>query len=254
MNKAVLFWMGFVSALAISADAQEEKAVFSVTSDFNSKYVWRGHNLVDDWVWQPSIGLSKGAWSAGIWGNLDMTDENSQSGEFTEYDFYGSYTFSITEQLSLSFGYIYYRFPSAGSTQEVYSSLVWDTILSPSLTVYYDFDDINGTYITTGISHSIEKVMELTDSIPVGLDLSCNVGWGDSNYNEGYWLNGSSEAIRSSGWNDLFVTVGFPMPLGKWTLTPSLNYVTILDSDIRKGLVSDDRDLFFTGFSLSAEF
>lgn len=254
MDKRVLLPTGLTLSLIISAAAEEGKMTFSIANDFASKYVWRGHNLTDDWVWQPSIGLSSGAWSAGIWGNLDMTDKNYQSGEFTEYDFYGSYAFSVTDELTMTMGYIYYRFPSAGSTQEIYSGLAWDIMLRPSVTVYYDFDNINGTYITAGISHSIERIAEITESVPVGLALSSSVGWGDSQYNQGYWSNSSGEPISSSAWNDLSFKVGFPLSLGRWTFTPSLNYTVILDSDIRSGLVSDDRELFVAGFGLSAEF
>lgn len=239
---------------AASVSGAEEKVSYTLTSDVYSKYVWRGHNLVDDWVWQPSVSIAKGPWSAGIWGNLDMTDENGQSGEFTEYDFLGSYSWSVTEKLTWSFGYIYYRFPSAGSTQEVYSSLAADMVLNPSVTVYYDFDDINGTYVSAAVSHSIEKIADLTESIPVGLTVSCAVGWGDSNYNEGYWSDADGEPVSSGAFNDFSVKLAFPISLGAWTLTPSLNYVTILDSEIRRGLPSDDRDLLFTGISLGTTF
>lgn len=244
---------GVVLTVSVAPSA-EEKAAFSLTSDFYSKYVWRGHNLVDDWVWQPSVGISKGPWSAGVWGNLDLTNENSQAGEFTEYDFYGSYSLPLADNLSLSVGYIYYRFPGAGSTQEVYSGLSLDTFLSPSLTVYYDFDDINGTYVSAGIGHTIEKIAELSESVPVGLALSCAVGWGDSNYNEGYWADTVGDPLDKSALNDLSLKIAFPFTLGKWTVTPSLNYVMILDSDIRNGLPSGDRDLFWTGVGLGTEF
>lgn len=254
MNLKKLVWIGTVSAVTAACSAGGEKVSYSLSSDFYSQYVWRGHNLVDDWVWQPSVGIAKGPWSAGIWGNLDLTDENDQSGEFTEYDFYGSYSWAVTENLMLSMGYIFYRFPSVGSTQELYWGLTVDAVLNPSLTVYYDFDDINGTYVSAGVSHSIEKIADLTESIPIGLTFSCSVGWGDSNYNKGYWTDAGGDPISSSAWNDLGIKVAFPIAFGTWTLTPSVHFVTVLDSEIRQGLSSSDRNLFFTGVSLSTAF
>jgi uncharacterized protein (TIGR02001 family) len=251
-------WIGMVvtmTAVCGRVSAGEDSALgFEVTSDFNSKYVWRGQNLVDDWVWQPGISASYGGFTAGIWGNLDMTDENDESGEFTEYDFYGEYAFDLTDGIGLSFGYIHYKFPSGGNTQEVYTGISFATFLNPFVTVYYDFEDIDGTYVTAGIGHSIEKIADLTESIPVGLELALSVGWGDSNYNEGYWADSNGDALDDSGLNDLTLKIGFPMAIGSWTLTPSVNYVTLLDSDIREGLRSGDKDMFFTGVSLSTGF
>lgn len=241
-----------VSGLAEAAD--ESSLGFEVTSDFNSKYVWRGQNLVDDWVWQPGISVSYGGFTAGIWGDLNLTDENNQSGEFDEYDFYAEYGIDLAEGIALSVGYIDYKFPSGGNTQEVYAGIRFAAFLNPSVTVYYDFEDINGTYVTAGIGHSIEKIADLTESIPVGLDLSLSIGWGDSNYNEGYWADSIGNAIDSSGLNDLTLKIGFPMSIGSWTFTPSINYVTLLDSDIREGLPSGDKDMFFMGLSMGTGF
>ncbi len=235
--------------------AQEETGIaFEVTTDFYSKYVWRGQNLVDDWVWQPGISASYQGFTAGLWGSLDLTHENGQSGEFTEYDFYGDYSVDLCEGIGASVGYINYKFPSGGTTQEIYGGLSFDTLLSPSVALYYDFEDINGTYITAGIGHSAEEIAKISEEIPVGLDISLSIGWGDSNYNEGYWEKEDGNALHESGFNDLTLSIGFPMEIAGWSVTPSLNYVTLLDSNIRKALASGDKDMFFTGISLGKSF
>ena len=48
------------------------------TLDFNSKYIWRGQNLVDDWVMQPGASTTFGGLTLGVWGNVDMTNENDE--------------------------------------------------------------------------------------------------------------------------------------------------------------------------------
>jgi hypothetical protein len=59
---------------------------------------------------------------------------------------------------------------------------------------------------------------------------------------------------------DLTLSVGFPIPIMGWTLTPSINYVTLLDSDVRAADTyatysgNNDSDYVFTGITLSTSF
>jgi hypothetical protein len=57
---------------------KDEAAGFGVdvTIDFYSKYVWRGQNLVDDWVLQPGVSSTFGNFTLGVWGNVDMTKKS----------------------------------------------------------------------------------------------------------------------------------------------------------------------------------
>jgi hypothetical protein len=56
------------------------------------------------------------------------------------------------------------------------------------------------------------------------------------------------------------MSVGFPVPVMGWTLTPSVNYVTLVDSDVRSADTyatasgNDDSDYLFTGLTLSRSF
>ena len=69
----------FGSSLTVSA---EEKVEFELTGDFNGKYIWRGQNLVDDPVFQPGLSAGYQGFTVGIWGNLETTNINRNSGEF----------------------------------------------------------------------------------------------------------------------------------------------------------------------------
>jgi len=120
--------------------------------------------------------------------------------------------------------------------------------LSPSITVYHDVDEAEGIYASFGISHSFEKIGTIGD-ILVGMELGAAVGWGDSDYNTYYW------SIDDDCFNDLSVSVAFPIQIGGWAFSPSINYVTLLDSDLRKSDVyAKKSDSFFTGLSLSTSF
>lgn len=64
----------FLSALA---SAQVDKP-FEIEAELTvaSKYVWRGLNLVNDWVVQPGLTVSRGPISVGLWGNFEPTNWN----------------------------------------------------------------------------------------------------------------------------------------------------------------------------------
>jgi len=251
MRKSALgVWIVLVM-MSGPAFAAEEIGI-DVTADLYGKYIWRGQNLNDDHAFQPGISMTIDKFTAGIWGSLDTTDYNGESGEFIEYDYYLDYTTSIAEGVDMSAGVIYYYFPGVEDTTEVYAGLAFDAPLSPSVTLYYDMDEVESTYISFGVGHSVEKIGELSQDMPIGMEIGASVGWASESYNEFYW---GAPADDGGAFNDLAVSVAFPIAIGDWTVAPSVNYVTLLDSDIRKTDAYDTAsDYLFTGISLSTSF
>lgn len=252
MKKSIAAMMIVIAGLCVSGTASAfEEVSFDVSADLYGKYIWRGQNLNDDHAFQPGISMTLDQFTAGIWGSLDTTDYNGESGEFIEYDYYLDYTTAIADGVDLSVGLIYYYFPGGEATTEVYWGLAFDLPLSPSVTVYHDVDEVEGTYVSFGIGHTIEKIAELGPDTPVAMDISASLGWGSDSYNSAYW----GAPATGPGLNDLAVSVAFPFELGRWTVSPSLNYVTLADRDIRKSDAYDTAsDYFFTGISLSTSF
>lgn len=255
----VLSLTTYAEETSVPAVSDEPALGVGVSTAFMSKYIWRGQLLNDDYVMQPSVGLTYGNWSASLWGNVDMTDYHDNDWEFTEYDWTIGYSDKIpgVDILSYSVGAIYYYFPSLtddGDTVEVYAGLGLDIPLSPTLTMYRDVDEIDGTYLALSVSHSIETIFELSPDMPVGMNLSASTGWGSENYNKGYW------GVNSSKMNDLTLSVGFPVVMGNWTITPSVSYVTLLSSGVRASdwyktnSGNNDSDYVFTGITLSTSF
>jgi len=254
MKKTALVMAGIILCGNLSVFAQDDIGI-DVSFDFYGKYIWRGQNVVDDWVFQPSAGVSYKGFTGTAWGNLEMTSENGDSGEFTEVDLSLDYTgaFPGMDTLSYSLGFVHYDFPDPGGaddTWELYWGLGLDVPLSPSVTVYHDVDEADGgVYVSTGIGHSFGNVIELSSDMPVGVDLSASWGWGSSSYTKFYWGVNDSEA------QDMVLSAGFPIGLGEWTLAPSINYVTLLSSDLRKtDAYNKDSDYLFGGISLSRSF
>ena len=229
---------------------EESKVEFEITADFYSKYIWRGIVVTDDHVFQPGASATFGGLTAGVWGNLELTDFSDNDGEFTEVDYYLDYSGDVpgVEGVGYSVGLIYYHFPSlVGDTTEVYLGLNFDLPLNPSVTVYHDIDVADGTYVSFGLEHSIESIGELAPDLPVGMDISASLGYGDDSYNDTYW------GVDDDAVNDLVLSVAFPVELGGWTVAPSINYISLLDSDIRSS-DGDSSDYFVTGISLSTSF
>jgi len=242
----VLGWVAMVLLGTTTAALAEDDVSVSVTADFFSKYVWRGQNVTDEWVWQPGASITYKGLTGGVWGSLDLTDENDESGQFIEYDYYVDYSGQINEIVGFSVGGIYYYFPGGDATTEVYWGFSFDVPASPAITVYHDIDEIDGTYVALSVGHSFENPGDL----PFGVDLGASLGWGDGSYNDGYWSTDTVDV--DSELNDLTLTAAFPFAVGGLTVTPGVTYVALLGSDIRD--VAHDDSIFYAGVGLAYEF
>ena len=251
---------GMIMCIGGMTLAEEDAELgFEVTSDFVSEYIWRGQDLVDDWVFQPGVAVSYGALTASFWGNMDMTDENGSNGEFSEIDLTLDYSGQVPgmDILGYSLGMINYDFPvngSADDTTEVYAGLNLDVPASPAVTFYRDVDETkDGLYISVGVGHSFENVFELGPDTPVGVDIGATLGWANTAYNKFYWGAAPDASTIGGEMNDLVLSVGFPFELAGLSFSASINYVTLVGDDIRKtdayGKGRDDSLIAGIGFS-----
>ena len=241
-----------IATLSLGGLAAAEGVGVDVSIDYFSKYVWRGQLINDDGAIQPGIELSFDKLTLGIWGNVDITDYSDNEWEFTEYDYYADYTTTITDGIDLSLGVINYYFPSIDQTTELYAGVTFTEVpLSPSITWYNDVDSVEGSYISFGVGHTVDEIASLDESTPIAMEIGASLGWGSKSYNKYYW-GGPAD---SSSLNDLTLSVAFPFSLGSWTVTPSANYVTLVDSDVKDSDAFDTAsDYFFTGIGLSTSF
>ncbi len=246
---------GARAAAADEAAAPDEAAQagsdwsFAIDAAYYGKYVWRGINTVNGSVFQPAVTVDYKGFSFNVWGNMDLSDVNGNSGHFTELDYTLGYGWDCGDLWSFGVGAIYYRFPNTGfpDTTEIYGSATLNTLLSPTLTVYRDVDESEGTYVSLGVSHSFEDVWQPAENVSMGVDLSASVGYGSANNNSYYF------GVSHSSINDALVTVGLPIQMGDhWMLTPSLNCSTLLGGDIRRASAHDDN--IWGGLTLSCSF
>ena len=244
--------MCLLSLLSSNVFALDE-VDFEITADYNGKYVWRGQNLDDDPAFQPGFSLTYEGLTFGVWGNLETTKINNNSGEFTEVDQYVDYSGDI-DGLGYSIGLIYYDFPGTTlpRTAEAYWGFSFDYPLSPSITVYHDIDEADGIYASLGIGHSIE----LDSESSAVLELGASLGWGDDSYNEYYWVDSvTSLPLKDSGFNDLALSASLPFEVGGWSVTPSVNYVKLIDGDIKDtNAYGKDDNIFYVGIGFAKGF
>ncbi len=247
LKKMMVVAVAMIVSFASVSSAFDVDITGDASVNYLGKYVWRGQLLNDDPVVQPSVGFQVGKLYLNLWGNMDTTSINGNNGEFNEVDFTIDYSDQITEVLGFSVGAIRYDFPNTDydATTEIYAGLNLDVFLSPTVTVYYDIDEIEGMYVNFGIGHSLA----ITET--VALDMGASMGWGNKRYNEGYWPS----ADGGSSLQDLTLTMALPIALGDWTLTPSLTYVTLMDSDLRDADdYATESDYLYAGIGLSTTF
>ncbi|MBU0730657.1 MAG: hypothetical protein KKE17_03580 [Proteobacteria bacterium] len=251
MNKMMKRTLGTISlglaALLLSNGiaAAEDKPEADLTVGIYSKYVWRGFALSDDnMVIQPSMTVGYKGFAFNLWGNLDTDNTAADSQEFNETDMTISYDGSAGK-LGYSLGYIYYAIEGT-DTQEVYAGVSIDTILSPALTVYKDFDTFPSYYILLAVSHSFEIAKDIS------LDLGAHAGYLLSDDEADY---ADSTGGKYSDLLDGLISASVTIPLGEYvTVTPQVYYSMALSSEAETLLQDSDGDDSFIYGGISASF
>lgn len=250
------------NGLAMAAD---DKPTASLAVSALSKYVWRGFELSkDSIVLQPSMTVAYKGFSANVWGNVDtdyyVPGPDSGTHYWNETDFTLAYDWTMGP-VGLTAGYIYYGIDSIPDTQEVFARAAWNILLTPTLSVYRDYDNLAGWYVTLGVSHSVP----ITEKM--GLNLSAQVGYLDaadaSSYSEVNSSDWTYTGKSYSGFHDGVLSISVPVPVNEYiSITPVLSYSFPLTGDaadlieIRSldGGGSGDNDFIYGGVTVSMAF
>ena len=203
--RSLLRGSSFVIVLAALVLSSPVMAAVEVEGDvyagFYDKYLWRGFDLSgSEPVAQSGVDLNSGAFTLSYWTNIQLSSESGEgykSGEATENDLIINYSRDITDLVSISVGNIYYMLDGFDDTNELYLTVGLSTILEPSLTVYYDWDEAqkNGLYYTASIGHSFDLMENLSMSLDalVGYNEESDYAVGDYSDWHNYELRASAE-------------------------------------------------------------
>ena len=117
MNKKLLF--ASLSALAVGAPGLLAQATapapavsLTATASVVSQYMFRGQRLGTA-AFQPSVEMAAGDLTLGVWGSVPFDGEDVPDSSDPEIDLYGSYTFKLSDSLSLVPGATSYHYPDA---------------------------------------------------------------------------------------------------------------------------------------------
>jgi len=154
MKKIALF--AAVIALSLNLKAADEPvSSYSVSSDFTytTQYFFRGVKNQEQ-AFQPSITLTSGSWSTGVWASQALNKKAASWAQGREIDFFGSYVYAINEKYSVTGGGTYYYYPSArpslSEPQSTYElSLALSGPVGPltgKLTAFHDFKLDSNTF------------------------------------------------------------------------------------------------------------
>ncbi len=221
----------------------------SASVDFMSSYVWRGQKLVDndDVMVQPALSVESAGFGFGFWTNYD-TNYN----ENTETDLTLSYTRTY-EGFSATVGYIHYDLINSLDTEEIFVSVAFDTMLSPSVTLFHDFDEGSGQYLLLSVGHSID----------IGGDMALNLGASAGINFDDKILGTDKKGKEFSDFYNGELSASLSIPVtDSITIEPKVAYSFPLSDDaddaieaLNKGYNSgSDTEVFYGGVGVSASF
>lgn len=235
---------GFVFAQdMIVLDEQTSDVEASADIGLYSAYVWRGQVVNDGLVAQPSLTVSKSGFSLNVWGNYNL-DADDGNNDFGEVDFALTYTIpESSDNFDIDIGLVNYVFPGSDddSTTEAFVSTIFhNIILTPVLSLYYDFVEADGLYGSLAVSQGFE----FSDALSA--EIGGSVGYGSKKYNEFYFGNAGGEL------NDYNVYIS-----GNYELTENLSLGALLQYTLLGDNLSEfvEKDsIVWGGVSLSYSF
>lgn len=201
--------------------AEEDRPEADLSVSMVSQYIWRGQELSrDSLVFQPSATFSYKGFSANLWLNFDTDPfDKSSVDNLNEVDHTISYGHEFGK-FSAEIGYIYYSLPGFDDSQEVFVSGLFDTFLAPCITVYQEFAHYNHTYITLGVSHSIELPKSM--SLDLGLQGSYLVS-----QDKGAYPDPDDSNDEFSNFHDGIASAAINIPMSSFFTAQAANYFSV---------------------------
>lgn len=217
MKKTALLIAALVTGASAFAQVQQApaKAIdFTFDATVVNEYIWRGQEQAD-WTFHPSLKGTYDNFYLGIWSAFPF-EQSSGTADWTEFDFFGGYKYSLNDAWTLDAGVTAYVFTDYhnGNPNSIEPYIGIAGTLHEVSTSFYVFH--NFEYDATTLQGSVGY------SIPIqrfgtSLDLSATLGWvsGNSNLREApapgvsnyfYWSIGAAVPYRIS--DRAVVTVG----------------------------------------------
>ena len=225
----------FLSVVSVQAVKVKE---LDMTVDINavSAYVQRGMILNDEPCIQPSIDIRADDLALNIWGTWDLTDVTNSSSR-TRMDVKLDYTKQVGRNIFKAgvISYIYHD-DSRGQAKDTFELQLDYAVdiprcpILPSLTINYDFGEIQGVYSTLGLASFVPLKNKIWD-----MDMYFFLSAGDANY-VNYSFNPADPdgGLLDASLIDFEARLAFPYKSREYcTITPEVRYVMLIGSDIK---------------------
>lgn len=199
---------------------QAVPAQVSASADYVSSYFWRGFDLnpLRKPVIQPAFGFPVGQTGLylDVWGSFSFEGK-----ELFETDLTLSYTYEGWDNVIVTGGIIHYgwyltknfSFTKDTSHEIFFSAVLPNVTLQPSLTLYYDFANGDGLYLSLAGEHSFSL------SKTVGARLSADIG-----FNGGQWLPEDA----APGFSDANFGIDFVFSMDRFEIVPFIRLTSVL--------------------------
>jgi len=246
LSTAVLAAALALAPLAAQAEGISGEGSFSTA--FASRYVWRGQTLSKGFVAQPSVGVTIGGFGASLWSNVDLdNDEADDDGiVMNETDLTLSYSLPVGP-VSATAGVAHYDFDGT-DTQEVFLTCALSTLLNPSLSLSYDFDEGDGGFAVFAVSQAIPAgPIALTAGASLGVNLK----------DKAMGLNADGDAFTGLYYGEVSLATSIPL-FGAVTLDPRIAYSSALGGDGEDAItaisVDGKKSMFYGSVAVTASF
>lgn len=227
IKKLVLLSVASLSALVspLAASAEDGASPLTVSSSigFYTDYMFRGTNLYEGTSIQPAITVTydtgMGQLSGGLWMHLSG-ESDRQEDKYTELDETLAYQFSV-DALTFKFGHLWYTYPDSDDniddTAEFFAAMVINDAdinpilsLTPTFSVYRDYDLYDATYYELGLSHTFA-----IESLGSGFNIAPFVAFG--------FASDAEKLYANDGLVQTTFGVNFTATLGDVQVVPSIN-------------------------------
>ena len=224
MQKKLVFLTALLCLMGITHT--NLKADLQFRADLASRYIWRGFDLnpYKKPVFQPSIKYEFGnsGFSLDLWMSFSFANK-----ELNETNLTLAYSRKISEQFSLEAGLIHYGWYFApnfhfedDTSHELFACVgMPETVLHPSVTLFYDFTNGDGLYVLLETEYSFQPMTFLETSLFASLG-----------YNGGQWL---AEGV-GPGFSDLNLGISLAYAWKKLRVIPFAKYTLVLLDAIGK--------------------
>jgi hypothetical protein len=245
---AALALAATLASAPLTARAEGAGGEGSVSAAVASRYVWRGQTLSEGIVVQPTVGITLGGFAANLWSNVDLdnSEEDDDGIVMNETDLTLSYSLPIGP-VSATAGFIHYDFDGS-DTQEIFLTCALETLLSPTLSLYYDIDEGDGGFAVLAASHAFPVGPV---SLTAGASLGFNLG------DKAMGLNEDGDDFTGLYYGEVSLATSIPL-FKNVTLDPRIAYSTALGDDgeyaVEAISVDGKKDLFYGSIAITAAF